>query len=289
MALGAKDLIARVRALAFDASPGKQLIDTDILGYLDAAVQYYQVKCATDGRDLFINPISITLVKNQEMYRWARFVSRIVMVERSDLDPAIPANPLTFHDKYSINLGWVRNIPQIDNYFLRNTQLGVAPLPTSGKLNVYHAGSPPPLHYGTVSAAAGTSVTFTSPPTRGNLINLDNAYNEMPLIVTDSTERVAEPNVISGYVAATRVATVGFTWATTPTAASSIYQLCPPIPEQFHMMVAFQAARMAKMSLEDNVDDFTVMERDFMSTFLSYISKSQVQAPKMVRMYGYGY
>ena len=282
--LGSKQLVNLVRVLAFDASPGSQISDDDILGHIDASIGFYQVKCAEENKDFFLRPTDITYVADQEMYRWARFVSRISMVEKTSLTPSAPAITTSFAEKFALNYGWGRNLVGQDAYFLRNTELGVAPVPNSAgdTLRVWASSAPPPMHYGIVSAAAATTLTFASTPTKGNRINLNDAYNEIPIIALDSTERVIEPNVITDYVASTRVCTLGFTWTTTPTAASSLYQLCPPLPEQFHPMVAYRAAAVAKIALEDSVNELLAMERDFFSTFTSYISRNQDQTPKGV-------
>lgn len=108
----------------------------------------------------------------------------------------------------------------------------------------------PWLHWGTATAGGATTITLES-----NLWvdRRNDYYNGVYLEIVSGTGANEGRAEITDYTGLTRVAT----WTTPSTTpdATSIYAMISPIPEQFHMILIYEAAKLARIKNEKETTD----------------------------------
>ena len=259
-------MIALVRQFIVDAAPGDLTEDTFLLEMLDSSIGMIVAELMAETEYRHLKSRALTYVSGQELYRWAVFAERMVSAERTDLTPREKREPVRWSSRFSL----LSSSKYSEQYYLQGTKLGIVPAPGSGTLTVYSVGVPPALHYGAPQAGGASSITLATTATRGDVITIDDYYNEMPIKI-DSGPGAGETNIITDYVGSTKVATVGFAWGTTPTTAS-VYGLCPPIPEAFHLLPVLMASAMAIEGIQKNPSTYSARAEYMLQKLLSYLS-----------------
>ena len=278
--LGLKRQIELVRELVSDAIPGDQITDDVITDLLSQSINQIIAKAAQETPFLFLKSRSITSVADQELYRWNSFAERIVSLERTDKSPREPRYPVPFRDRHLYLQGSTTTANE--NYYIQGTRIGVVPAPTgtSETRKIWWQGCPPALHYGTAQTGGNTSITLATTATRGTVSVADDHYNEMPIYI-ESGIGIGQSNIITAYAGSTKVATVGFTWATNPD-STSVYSLCPPIPEAFHMLPVLRVSSLALSSMETPNQIIENQANALEQSFLAYCGVTDEELPEMI-------
>lgn len=281
--LGAKRMLELVREIVSDAIPGDQLTDDLIMDLLSQSINQLISKAAQETPFMFVKSRDVTLASGTELYRWNTFAERILSAERTDKSPREPRYPVSWRDRHRYLQGSTSGNPE--NYYLQGTQLGNLPSSGTGTLRVWWQGCPAALHYGTAQAGGNTSITLASSAIRGVVSVENDAYNEMPIYIESGTG-IGQSNVITDYVGSTKVATVGFTWGTNPS-TDSVYSLCPPLPEAYHMLPVLKVSSLALSSMESPNQIVENQARQLETEFLSYVGVSDEEGPETVQESGW--
>ena len=284
-ALSTQDLISRVRELVDDEAPGDQFTDSQILANLNAAVSYYDSELAIHARRLFMTSKDITTDGSAELYRILPYLPRVVSIEQTSDDPRTLVVPMWngFGDRF-MHLGEVNidsSLSQFTSYYVQNNQIGFLPKLSASKTErIWVMLSSPPLHYGTVNGeTATTTVVFDATPTLGDMILMDDAYNEIPIMFTSTREL----NTIIDWDQATLTATLAFTPETT-IADEAVYSILSRIHPEHHMILPYHAAKLCRARVDEDVAEMHSLEQEIRNSMLQYLNTMTDQQAQYVQM-----
>lgn len=168
-------------------------------------------------------------------------------------------------------------------YYLRRDKIGFTPTPAQARTVTHHYSRRlVPLHYGTATAGAASTITFPSTPTVGNVSNIDDFYNYETIYIVSGTG-AGQIREISDYAGSTRVATVGTAWTTQPD-STSVYSLISEIPSEHHPILAVGTAirALAKAAHKELPSSLTDLYNTMLETMIHTLEERQVQEPRFV-------
>ena len=280
---GCKRLIELTRLMTSDATPGDTTNDTDVNDLLNAAMWEVFALLGNRTQAKFIRSKDITYVSGTELYRWGSFANRIAGLERTDTSQREPRFPVAWNQRHN----WLASATTVERIYQQDTQLGIVPVPSAtGTLRVWSYGQPAPLHWGTASAVAAGSITLVATPDVGRLVAENDFYNEMPIFIESATAGAGQTNIITDFVASTLVATLGFTWPTTPT-GTVVYSLMPPLPPAFHILLVHMVSELALGLKQDVGSNASGRQADRMMQSLLETLGMDDEATEQIKMTGW--
>lgn len=275
-ALSVQDMIQLIRDIGDDADANVHS-NAELLRYLNAAVSKYDALLAIHAKQNLMHYRDVTH-DGDELEAVMPYLPRIVSVERTSNSPRTETPPLNsgFRDRFpylTVSAG-----DSEGGYYIQNNQLGVVPAQASGTNRVWVILRSPELHYGTADATSTTSsFVMASTPTLGNVHQVNDAYNMVPVMLTVTRE----VNVISDFTGSSRTATLQFTFENDP--ASAVYSILPILHPEYHMLLVWDALIKARIRTdESNVDPAS--ERKILEGLLiGSVTKYQTQQPRYMR------
>lgn len=280
-AIPVQDMIANVQDLVDDEEANTHST-AEILSYINSAVGYYDGILAEKARKVLTQFRSISH-DGDELEMVMPYLPRIVSVERTSDSPRTEVYPLDggFESRFPFLQLSGGSLP--GQYYIQNNQIGIVPQQGSGiTTKVWVILRSPELHYGTLSASATTSsLIFGTTPTLGTLHKVNDAYNQVPFMLTATREI----GVINDYTGSTLTSTLMATLENNP--ASAAYSILPVIDPEYHWLYIWQAVIMGKIRTEENKID-PVSERDRLEALLEMnIRRYQSQYGRYVRRHGW--
>jgi hypothetical protein len=286
-AMSVTDMIEMVRFL-IDDEDAMEHQDADLLKFLNQAQGYYDLFLYNNAKKMLITSTDVTHDGTTELTRIAPYMPRIVSIENITDNPRTPVIPIEggFDDRwdYLSTTG-----STYSRYYVQNNQLGVIPIPPSANQNrVWYVLRSPELHHGIGQAVSGATFTLTADITAtdnlGNLIGLDDAYNDIPVMFTAPEAR--EVNYITDYVRSTRVATCMNTWITTGDATPAYSTLSRLDPES-HMLLVYWSVKHSGLRTKDNMRDLDFERARLEQAYIDYIAIDQGQLEQSVFQHGW--
>jgi hypothetical protein len=131
----------------------------------------------------------------------------------------------------------------------------------------------PNLHTGTAAGGADTTMTLAS---NVWVDKRNDYYNNIVTYIVSGTG-ADEYATITDYVGSTRVATIDF--ATTPD-TTSIYAMESPVPEQWHDVIVYGAAILARIKAREKIDDLDKMQKEAYTDMIVDLETSQDVYPQ---------
>jgi hypothetical protein len=286
-AMSVPDMIEMVRILV-DDEDAMEHQDADILKLLNQAQGFYDLFLYNNAKKAMVTSQDITHDGTTELTRIAPYMPRIVSAEIITDNPRSPTLPIEggFDDRWRfLSLDG----STYSRYYVQNNQIGIIPVPSSSVTNrIWYVLRSPELHHGIGQAISGTTVTLTADITAtdnlGNLIGLDDAYNDIPIMFTAVEAR--EVNYILDYVTSTRVATCSSTWVTTADSTPA-YSLLPRLDPESHMLLVYWAVKHSGLRTRDNMRDIDAERGRLEAEYLSYIRIDEQQSEDSVFQYGW--
>lgn len=201
-----------------------------------------------------------------------------------DVDSSRIILPIIHQLKRAYSRSPEANLGYIDSrYYLRRNKIGFVPSPTQSRtVTLHYARRLSPIHYGTATAGAATTITFPSTPTAGLVSNINDFYNGDCIYIVSGTG-AGQIRVISDYVGSTRVATVSSAWATNPS-TDSVYSIISEIPPEFHDILPVGGAirALAKASQKETPASLSNLYETLFNQMIGIIDSRQVQEPRYV-------
>jgi len=239
--LNCKDLVVEIRSLLDEGgiTSGKWS-DTEI------------VRAINRSKDLCVNlinrinpdimgktPATITYVSGTELYDLPRDFQSVKRLEVASTKEKYDPIDMDEKEVYRATNEIQDSRPA---YYLWGNQIGL--VNASGNATLYYLRKAPNIHYGTVSALAGTTFTFDLTPngsTSGDYTvkTIDDYYNGTYVDVYSGTGEGQERE-ITDYTGSTKICTVA-TWSTNPD-TSSLYALKWNLPVEVDEWVILSAA-----------------------------------------------
>lgn len=257
--------------------------DEDLMRYFDYAIGYYDLFMAEYAINQIMVSTDISHDGSTELSRIAPFLGRVMSIERTSDSPRTETLPMEggFQDRFKYLSASV--VETRSRWYFQGNQLGILPVGASNATDrVWTMKQSPGLHYGTAEGGGNTSITFMASPTYGTLHGVDDVYNEVPIVLPATRES----NIVTDYVASTRVATCGFTWGSNP-GATTLYSTLPIFPEQAHPLIAFRAIRLGNMRTDESNMDIDQELMRLEALLKAFIGQPQKQRPRYVRQYGW--
>jgi len=215
---------------------------------------YFENQILQAAQDFFIGQDTITYTAGTDKYTVPSHMMQLRLLERVETSKKYRLHPVSLVDKnkyldsnypYNSVYPYGNNDPRV--YYFFGDRIAIADDDESGTMNIFYVRRLPDLHYGTATAAASTTITFDTSPDLGNLISVDDYYNQAFVEIVSASTGVGEIRRITDYVASTRVATITPAWTSTPT-GTIVYNVMCEIPKEHHEAVAARMAIIAKIS-----------------------------------------
>ena len=272
-AMSVQDMISQIRKLVDDPSPGMQHTDSEILASLNQAVGAYDAILSNHARRLFVQYKDVTH-DGSELQRVAPYLPRIVGVERTSVDPRSRLYPVFggWAQRHMYVTGGTEENNAMNRFYVQNNQLGMLPPPSSGTDRVWMTISSPKLCYGKVTSwTAGTkALVVVDPPDLGALVKMDDAYNEMVIMLT-ATE---ELNTIVDWDMSTLTMTLATVPENTP-ALNTVYSIIPRVHPEFHMGLVYHTVAILREGTDEDSASAKALERNVIEEMLRYVATEQ--------------
>ena len=274
------DMITNIQEIVDDES-GHTHGAASLLRYINGAVGFYDVFLSEFAEAVLMQFRDITH-DGSELQDVMPYLPRIISVERTSNDPRTETVPLPrgFKDRFSFiqkSSGALEG-----SYYIQNNQLAVVPQQASGTDRVWVVLRSPELHYGTAQAGSTTtSLVLASSPTQGNIVAVNDAYNQIPFMLTSSRE----VGVIADYTGSTTTGTTQFTLENDP--ASAAYSMLPVLDPEFHWLYIWHTIITARLRTQENTIDPVSERTRLESLLMQKIRKVQVQRPKYFTRHGW--
>lgn len=239
-----KDLLTRLRDDLSESVAG-QWTDAQLIRYLDRAYVHVFGEQVILFEDWCLKRGHINIVANTDEYDLLADLKKIRHVQIKSNDEyynleRVYLENMSYYDTRSL----ASITPVAMAYYLLGKKIGLVPTPATSLtdgLRLYYIPQSGQLHLGTATAGSGTTLTMAADAT-----DEDDAYLDMDLEVTAGTG-VGERAQITGYVGATKVATVDLT--TTPD-GTTVYAIYPKTEKEFDEMIVFRAAAHATARID---------------------------------------
>jgi len=280
-AISTQDMIDNIRDVVDDESANTHT-NAELMQYINGAVGFYDSFLANFAEKALMQFRDVTH-DGSELQAVMPYLPRVVSIERTSNSPRTETIPLPrgFDDRFpfiSQSSGTGEGF-----YYLQNNQLAVVPQQATGTDRVWVVLRSPELHYGTcTTASTTTSFVFDQTPTVGNVVDVDDAYNEMPFMLTASRE----VGVINDYTGSSNTSTLRFTLANNP-AAGIAYSILPIIDPEFHWLFIWQAAIMCRIRTHENTNELVSERTRLESMLMNRIRSHQSQRSKYQTVYGW--
>lgn len=133
----------------------------------------------------------------------------------------------------------------------------------SSSFRMWYNWKVPWLHWGT--AAAGNATTMTLEDSVW-VDRRDDYYNGVFMEVVSGTGAGEGRAEITDYAGSTRVAT--WTTPSTNPSTDSVYAMISPIPEQFHELMVYEAAKLGRLKAKEEVKDLNDVLMELRETMM---------------------
>mgnify|MGYP003645480033 FL=1 len=294
-AMPAQDIISVVRNLIDDEAPGDQYTDAELLRYVNIAQGFYDLWRWNHMRRMVIRNKDITHDGSTELERIIPYMPRIISVENTSESPRQSRAPIRdgFRDRFRY-LG--TNVDadvsaESGHYYLQNNQLGMLPVPPSGKVSrVWYAMRSPELVYGNNITTITSSTSMVLPATAslgtvgtdagGTMSGVNDYYNEVPFMAVDADVR--EIQMITDYVGATRTITTT-AFSNTLTTASD-WSVMPVMDPESHMLLAYGAVILGNIRTDESISELANERKRLEDQWLMAVRQEQDQTNHYVTM-----
>jgi len=280
-AIPVQDMISNILTIVDDENQNTHS-NADLVRFINSAVGFYDAFLGEFAETMLMQYRDVTH-DGSELQAIMPYLPRIVSVERTSLDPREETIPLPrgFKDRFpyiSQSSGTGQGF-----YYVQNNQLAVVPQQATGTDRVWVILRSPELHYGTCqTSSTTTSFVFASTPTAGNIHLVNDAYNQIPFMLTVSRE----VGVISDYTGSTKTGTTQFTLENNP-AAGIAYSILPVLDPEYHWLYIWQAIIMGRMRTQENTVDPVSERQRLESMLMQRIRKVSKQRNKYFTRHGF--
>ena len=274
------EMISTVQNIVDDEN-GNTHTPADILEYINGAIGFYDGILAEHAETALMQFRDVTH-DGSELQDIMPYLPRIVAVERTSNSPRTETVPLP--------RGFDDRLPFISTgsgtgegfYYIQNNQLAVVPQQASGTDRVWMVLRTPELHYGTATAGATTSsLVMAATPTLGNVVQVNDAYNFIPFMMTVTREL----GVIEDFTGSSRTGTLQKTLENDP--ASAVYSMLPPIDPEFHWLYIWDAVVKCRVRTQENTVEPATERKRMESLLMQRIRKNQTQRNKYFTKHGW--